>query len=118
MAHSESEIQKRIMLALSDAGCIVWRNETAGAWVGQIAHRERETVTLVNARMIQSGLCKGGADLIGVAPDGRFLAVEVKTIKGRPTSEQRQFLQAVKDAGGIAGIARSPVEALQLLQDQ
>lgn len=111
----ESNIQSLILLALSNAGCIVWRCETAGVWVGRVIHSQRSTVTLADARMIQAGLTKGGADIIGIAPDGRFLAVEVKTATGRVRPEQAKFLQAVKDAGGIAGVARSVEDALKLL---
>lgn len=116
MSNPETKIQNAIMLALSEAGCIVWRNETAGAWVGKKVHGEGNTVTLANARMIQAGLCTGSADLIGIhKPSGRFLAVEVKTGTGRPSDEQQKFLAAVTNAGGIAGIARSTQDALDLL---
>jgi len=111
----ETRIQNAIMLALSKAGCTVWRVETAGAWVGRQIHREGDTVTLANARMFTTGLCKGGADLICIAPDGRFMAVEVKTKTGRTTAEQDRFLEAVRARGGIAGVARSPAEALALI---
>jgi hypothetical protein len=111
----ESQVQSRILLALSEAGCLVWRCETAGAWVGRVIHQSHGTVTIADARMIQAGLTTGGADIIGIAPDGRFLAVEVKTSKGRIRPEQTKFLQAVKNAGGIAGVARSVDDALQLL---
>lgn len=111
----ETKIQNAIMLALSGAGCLIWRNETAGAWVGRVIHRESGVVTLANAQQITFGLCVGSADLVGVAPGGRFLAVEVKTDKGRPTVEQTRFIEAVCAAGGIAGICRSPKEALELL---
>lgn len=111
----ETSIQNAILLALSSAGCLVWRVETAGAWVGRQIHREGDTVTLANARMFTTGLVKGGSDIIGIAPGGRFLAVEVKTDKGRTTPEQDRFLEAVRKAGGIAGVARSPAEALSLL---
>lgn len=103
------------MLALSEAGCLVWRNETAGVWVGRVIHQEASSVTLAGARMIQAGLCKGGADIIGVAPDGRFLAVEVKSKTGRASTQQLNFIDAVRHRGGIAGIARSAQEALNLI---
>jgi hypothetical protein len=35
-----------------------------------------------------------------------FCAVEVKTGSGRTTAEQDQFLQAVRDAGGIGVVMR------------
>ena len=112
----ETKIQRLIMLALSDAGCTVWRNETAGAWMGKQIHRQGDQVTLTNARMMTFGLCVGSSDIIGIAPDGRFLAVEVKTPKGRPTKEQLRFIDAVRNAGGIAGIARSVEDALDLIR--
>jgi len=112
----ETSIQNAIMLALSSAGCLVWRVETAGAWVGQKIHQDGDMVTLSNSRMFVTGLCKGGADIIGIhRATGRFLAVEVKTSKGRTTPEQDRFLEVVRKAGGIAGVARSPEEALSLL---
>ena len=112
----ESNIQSLILLALSENDCLVWRNETAGAWVGRVLHSEQGAVTLANSRMLQAGLCKGSSDIIGIhKPSGRFLAVEVKTTKGRTTKEQTNFLNAVQKAGGIAGVARSVQDALELL---
>lgn len=68
--------------------------------------------------MVRYGLCVGSSDLIGwtplvVTPEmaGRkiavFSAVEVKTVAGRATSDQRAFLAAVERDGGIAILARS-----------
>lgn len=123
----ETKNQNAQMLALSDAGCLVFRNETAGCWVGKIIHKDAETITLKNYRMIKAGLCEGSSDIIGVVPItitedmvgqtvGVFLADEVKTPTGRPTKEQLRFIKAVRQAGGIAGIARSVEEALQLVR--
>ena len=113
--NQETLIQRAIMLALSEAGCIVWRNNTAGAYVGKLLHKAGDQVTLGNAHLVQFGLCKGSADIVGIAPDGRFMAVEVKTKTGRASAEQMQFIDAVNAAGGIAGLARSPADALELL---
>jgi hypothetical protein len=112
----ETKIQNRILMALSEAGCIVWRNETSGAWVGKVLHKDAKQVTLTDARMIRFGLAVGSSDIVGVAPCGRFLAVEVKTLTGRATKEQLLFIAAVIKAGGIAGIARSVEDALKLLR--
>lgn len=112
----ETKIQRLIMLALSENGCTVWRNETAGAWIGKQIYKAGDQVTLANARMMTFGLCTGSADLIGIHhATGKFIAIEVKTPKGRPTTEQLRFIEAVKKAGGIAGIARSPEDALKLI---
>lgn len=126
MSKQEKSIQSSILLSLSGAGSTVWRNETAGAWVGRPIHREGQTVTLAGARMLQAGLCVGSCDIIGVTPVtitpdmigrtvGVFTAVEVKAAKGRVSAEQERFISAVKRAGGIAGVARSADQAVQLL---
>jgi hypothetical protein len=45
-----------------------------------------------------------------------FAAIEVKTPTGRPTEEQINFIGRVNKAGGIAGIARSPEDAIEILK--
>ena len=100
----ESDIQRLIMLALSEAGCLIFRNNVG---------------TLKNSAgiPIKFGLCVGSSDLIGLTPTGQFLAVEIKTPTGKATPEQLRFIEAVRARGGIAGIARSPAEALALLAE-
>ena len=114
--NAETAIQRAIMLALSDAGCIVWRNNTGQGYAGRVIHSSGGTVTLADARVIVFGLCRGSADLIGITPDGRFLAVEVKTKTGRVSTDQQRFIAAVIAAGGRAGIARSPQDALDIIK--
>ncbi len=112
----ESNIQSEILLALSQADCLVFRVDTAGVWVGRVLHQEKGMVTLANARMIQAGLCKGGSDIIGIhKPTGKFIAIEVKTPTGRVSKEQTNFINAIRNAGGISGVARSAQDALDLL---
>lgn len=114
----ETKIQRRIMMALSEAGHTVWRNETGRFWTGKMIHKENKTVTLSNAMMIPVGLCVGSSDLIGIqSGTGRFFAIEVKTKKGRASKEQINYITHVNKKGGIAGIARSPEEALKLLDN-
>ncbi|PHS13446.1 MAG: VRR-NUC domain-containing protein [Blastopirellula sp.] len=126
MANRETGIQNRILLALSEAGCTVWRNETAGAWVGQILHKTGSQVTLKNARLLKLGLCKGSSDVIGIRPVlitqemvgktiGQFIAPEIKTKDGKLSDDQVKFCRAVIKAGGRAGPATSPDEALKLI---
>ena len=116
MPNEETTLQNLIMLALSDAGCTIWRNETSGAWVGKVIYKTGNQVTLTNARMLSFGLAKGSSDIIGLSPTGRFMAIEVKTKSGRTSTDQRNFLQAVSKSGGIAGIVNSIEQALQLIE--
>lgn len=68
----------------------------------------------------------GGSDLIGyrkvtVTPEmvgmevPVFAAIEVKTPRGRATKHQEAFIEHIRNAGGIAGIARSVDEAQSIL---
>jgi len=102
---TEANIQKEIMLALSQAGCTIFRNNTG-------AYRDGD-------RFIRYGVGgKGGSDLLGISYSGRFLAVEVKTAKGKPTNDQINFINVVKSKNGIAFVARSAEEAVRLLHEQ
>ena len=110
---SEQTIQQHIRLACSIGTCRLFRNNTG-------------TLRDINGRPVQFGLCKGSADLIGwttrtVTQDmvgtqvAVFTSIEVKTATGRIRPEQQQWLNAVQAAGGIAGVARSVGEAMDLL---
>ena len=68
----------------------------------------------------------GGSDLIGyrkitITPEmvgmevPVFAAIEVKTAKGRATAEQKSFIEHIRNAGGIAGVARSVDDAQNIL---
>ncbi len=50
---------------------------------------------------------RGVSDIIGVLDDGRFLAVEVKTEVGVLRPDQKVFLDAVRERGGLAIVVRS-----------
>jgi hypothetical protein len=66
-------------------------------------------------RGIRYGLGVGAADLIGILKPGRFLALEIKAPKGRPTAEQLLWGGAVQRAGGFYAIVRSVDEAYAAL---
>ena len=110
---SEQSIQQHIRIACSTGDTRLFRNNTG-------------TLKDQHGRPVQFGLCKGSADLIGyrtvtITPDmvgqqvAVFLSIEVKTPTGRIRPEQQQWLDAVQAAGGIAGVARSVDDALDLL---
>lgn len=106
---TEQQIQQHIRLALSRGPVRLYRNNTG-------------TLRDQHGRPVNFGLCKGSADLIGwttrtITPDmvgqqvAVFTSIEVKTATGRLRPEQRQWLEAVQVAGGIAGVARSVEDA-------
>jgi hypothetical protein len=58
----------------------------------------------------------GAADLIGIRNDGKFVSVEVKGPKTRITDEQRVWYETIRKFGGLAGIARSVADALEIVK--
>lgn len=121
----ESAILRDIMRSLGRGAVRVFRNNVGAAWQGTAVRLKNGDVLLHNPRRVVYGLCPGSSDLIGwrtveVTPEmvGRklavFVAVEAKTVRGRASEEQQAFLQAVRAAGGIGVVARSPdgVEAM------
>lgn len=70
----------------------------------------------MDGRWFSSGVPAGFSDLFGVRKlDGKAVFIEVKTTKGKPTREQKRFLEVMQDAGAIAGICRSKEEAITLV---
>lgn len=109
---TESALQRSIMLAVSQTGARVLRNNVGVAWQGKAVRLANGDVLIKQAQAVKYGLCVGSADFIGWTRDGRFLAIEVKAARGRLTPEQAQFLNAVRQAGGIAVEARSVEQAV------
>ena len=112
------------MLAVTKFGRI-FRNNVGRAWAGKARQTNGDGVFIENARPFHAGLCVGSSDLIGWTAtqiNGEsvaiFTAIEVKTATGKPTKEQIKFIEAVNNAGGIAGVCRSPREAEELIQSK
>lgn len=116
VANAETDLQQRIRLALGTIRELrLFRNQ-----VGQLPDPR-------TGRPVQFGLARGSADLIGwrtvtVTPEmvgqrvAVFLSIEVKTSTGRLTPQQHNWLEAVRAAGGIAGVARSVSDALRIVK--
>ncbi len=62
------------------------------------------------------GSKKGVADIIGILPDGRFLAIEVKKPGGRLTELQKEFLNAVRHNNGVGIVAYSVDDVIEVLE--
>lgn len=142
----ESKVQRLIWLAvggiksLAGAGVrvVLWRLNTGKAWVGSgrpVRNRDG-SVTIPGARPIALGFSKpdgspvvGASDLCGLtsivitpAMVGKrvavFTAIEAKEEGGGRTSEdQADFIDFVRDAGGIAGVANTPAVAQAIVRD-
>lgn len=98
---------------------ILFRNNTGMGWTGEVTRYADGSILIRKPRPLHAGLIKGSSDLIGwteveITPEmvgkrvAMFTAIEAKAEKGKATAEQLQFIARVNEAGGIAGIARSP----------
>ncbi len=88
---SESQLTRQIRALLDAFGIFHWKQ-----WQGPMSHP------------------RGISDIIGIY-QGRFLAIEVKTPKGKLTDSQRAFIQRVNREGGIAFVARSVEDVIKHL---
>lgn len=114
----------RVLMALSAAGVLAFRNNVGMGWTGKFVSRDERTglTTLSNARPVKFGLCVGSGDIIGGVPTvitsdmvGKTLLVfgswEVKDGAGRPTKDQKNFAEVIAANGGIGVVVRSEADA-------
>lgn len=105
MASGETKIINEILLMSSQLGHRLFRNNSG----------QHKTTYKGNDRWIKYGIANpGGSDLLGWTnipykniSFAIFTAVEVKTKGLKPTTEQTNFINIVRELGGIAILAYS-----------
>ena len=102
-----NEIPEAVVLGsclslLSILGIYAWRNNS-----GALRNK--------SGRLIRYGL-KGSSDIIGICPDGRFLAIECKKEKGAVRRDQIEFINQINELGGVAGIVHNTDELMEILK--
>lgn len=109
----ELAVQNAIRIEHGSGPARLWRNNTGA-------------LKDAAGRLVRYGLCPGSSDLIGLRTRiiteadlghrfAQFVAIEVKD-RGRLTPEQERFIAMVQQAGGLAGVARSPEDARAILR--
>lgn len=104
---NEHVIMNSIMDLLRYNNYLVWRVNVGGTKY-EDKHGKKQFVRFGQA---------GHSDIFAVQPGGRFVSLEVKTPARRKLATQFQldWLQKVRDKGGIADVVCSVEEAAQLL---
>jgi hypothetical protein len=92
MKQREVDIQSSILEYLKYRHIFARRNNTGAVYRG--------------GRYMEYGLGRGSSDIIGILPDGRFLAIEVKRKGCKPTPAQDEFAATVERNGGVYILAR------------
>jgi hypothetical protein len=99
----EIDVQNLIRLALNPYAIVFRAN------VG--------TFRTTDGRAVSTGLPKGFSDLFGFRKsDSKMFFIEVKNEKGRLRDDQKHFLEMMRNNGAIAGVARTPEEAIALIR--
>jgi hypothetical protein len=102
---THSELVRAIQLECSQGDVRLFINNT-GQWQDGVGN------------WIRYGLCVGSSDLIGwrtIFRIAQFVALEVKTGKGRLTKEQMSFGEQVERMGGVFACVRSVDDAKRAL---
>ena len=98
----ESEIKKAILQYLALRGVFAFTVHTTGVPRGN--------------GVMWKNYSAGVSDILGVMKGGRFIAIEVKTPKGKASDKQKQFLLNVIDKGGL-GFFASSVDCVKSILD-
>lgn len=115
---TETSIMREQLVALSEAfhpGGIFWRQSVGEAWAGKAKRLPDGSVLIRYPSRITFGV-PGQGDIMGLL-DGRFASIETKTETGTQRKTQENWEAAVRLAGGIYGICRTPAEAVSLLRE-
>ena len=99
----ETKLCKRMVARLLKSGHLAWRNTT-----GTIFN---------NGRWISFGKKGSGDIFVIVKPSGRFLSVEAKVARRKGTDNQEAWMAKVREAGGVAGVARSMADLDKLVDE-
>lgn len=94
----ESDVQKQILEYLAWKHIFVWRQNS-----GATVYEDKNG----NQRFVRYASINGISDIMGILPDGRLLAIEVKRVGKKPSDDQKKFLAAIKKNNGVAILAYS-----------
>lgn len=93
----EKEIELEILEFLRWLGIKCWKNVSGGYF---------DAKRKMFRKQVNPYAINGVSDILGIVL-GKFLAIEVKSKKGRATDDQKRFLLEMSTCGAIAFIARS-----------
>jgi hypothetical protein len=91
-AEREAPVLHDCLKWLHERGIYCWRNNSGTLWA--------------NGQPVTFGY-PGSADILGVLPDGRFLAVECKSPTGKQSDKQKAFEAKIVANHGVYILARS-----------
>ena len=115
---NEHDIQSQIRIDFSRQipDGLLFRVNTGSGWTGSRIQKNRDgSITIFNPRPFDTGVPVGFSDLLGVLPGGKALFLEIKSLKGKPSPAQLNFLAQATKTGAFAGVARSFDDVLKII---
>lgn len=103
----EKNIENSILHWLNMSGIFAWKVQTVGVF---------DPVKKIYRRSNNRYHIRGISDVIGILPDGKLLAIEVKSKTGKASPEQLEFIEKIKKSGGVAFVARSLDEVIETVR--
>ncbi|KKM19886.1 hypothetical protein LCGC14_1651140 [marine sediment metagenome] len=107
MGDRKQSPETKLVLAMIDyirkQGHHAWRNNTGARQI--------------KGQWVQWGAKGSGDILVVVQPNGRFLSIEVKAGRNKATKNQEEWIAKVKQAGAVAGVARSFADVDEFLAE-
>lgn len=94
---TEKQIETMILDFLSYQRGYYWKNNSVGIY---------DPVKKLYRKAKSKYAINGTSDILGVLPDGKLVAIEVKALKGRLSASQSEFLNNIKINGGVAFVAK------------
>lgn len=100
----ESDLLSYALSCLKQSGLVYWRVPN-----GPVMHS-------IGGKMIRKcSPIKGFPDIAGVFPSGKFFAIELKTDKGRLSTEQTEWITKLNMSGAMAIVLRSKEEISEFI---
>lgn len=138
MPQNPNDLVQENLVDASKLGARLWRNNCGLGWAGKpVIHITKPIkmnlnpgdVVVRHARALHAGLAVGSSDEIGFVPTlitqemvGKtlpiFASIEAKTGKGQLSEAQTNWINMVLSFNGIAGVARSKEDLINLIKQQ
>ena len=99
MAVNENKVQLSVLKSLQKQGIFCWRQNNGATYDPKLG----------GYRFNYSSI-KGVPDIVGLLPNGKFLGVEVKSVKGKMSPEQFIFAKRIRESNGVYILARSAAD--------
>lgn len=110
----EADVLSAVLTCLSYHPRVVW-HARMNTGAGKIVRGRKGQQTV--SQFLRWGF-PGCPDVLGMLQGGTLLACEVKRPSGDLTPDQRAFLQKVREAGGVAIVARSVDDVVAALRQE